>query len=47
MPAQVFAERAAAARTGMSRRSFTRAFRAATGLAWTGWVREARLARAA
>ncbi|HET9451108.1 MAG TPA: AraC family transcriptional regulator [Aggregicoccus sp.] len=30
-----------------SRRTFSRAFRAATGLAWGQWVREARLARAA
>jgi AraC-like DNA-binding protein len=37
----------AAARVGMSRRSFTRSFRTATGLAWNEWVREARLARAA
>jgi AraC-like DNA-binding protein len=32
---------------GMSRRSFTRAFRAATGISWMAWVREARLAQAA
>lgn len=37
----------AARRAGMSRRSFTRAFRAATGRSWTDWVREARLAQAA
>jgi AraC-like DNA-binding protein len=37
----------AAQRAGMSRRSFTRAFRAATGRAWTDWVRETRLAQAA
>jgi AraC-like DNA-binding protein len=37
----------AASQVGMSRRSFTRAFRAATGLAWIAWVREARLAQAA
>jgi len=30
-----------------SRRTFSRAFRATTGLAWGQWVREARLARAA
>jgi AraC-like DNA-binding protein len=37
----------AATQVRMSRRSFTRAFRAATGSAWTTWVREARLAQAA
>jgi AraC-like DNA-binding protein len=38
---------AAAALVRMSRRSFTRAFRVATGLSWTDFVREARLAKAA
>jgi AraC-like DNA-binding protein len=37
-----------AARTcGLSRRSFTRAFRASTGRGWATWVREARMAQAA
>ncbi len=31
----------------LSRRTFSRVFRAETGLAWGAWVREARLARAA
>jgi len=37
----------AARRVRMSRRSFTRGFRAATGLGWTEWVRDARLSQAA
>jgi AraC-like DNA-binding protein len=37
----------AARQARMSRRSFTRGFRAATGLAWSAWVRAARLAQAA
>ncbi len=38
---------AAARSARQSRRTFTRGFRAATGRSWAGWLREARLARAA
>ena len=35
------------AKKHLPRRTFSRVFRAETGLAWGAWVREARLARAA